>query len=604
MGQQGQPQMGGQQGQQGRGQQQDSGQQGQDGQQRGEQDGQRGDQDGAFSQEMANNLMKFLQMSADEKRQFLDEMPDDAPSRIQKLQDYEFMEPEAKRKFDELMEMLKQQVTNSMFNQMMQGMQDMTPEQMQRMQEMLKNLNRMMKDKLQGKEPNFEQFKQQFGDMFPGDPQNLEELLEQMQAQMQAMRSLMESMSAEQRQQLQGMMDNMLQDMGLRQQMMEMALALDQLFPQDRPQRYNFRGDEDVSLQQAMQIMEQLQQMQELEAQLRQAQQGDGQSLERVDRDMVRDLLGEEEAQSLEALKQLEKQLEEAGYLKREGNKLELTARALRKIGQKSLREVFAQMKKDRIGNHNMERRGARGERATDTKPYEFGDPFHLDLEETLMNAIQRVGTGTPVKIGHDDFEVYREEHLTQAATVLMLDLSRSMGYTGRFLAAKKTAVALASLIRTMFPRDNLYLIGFSLYAQELKHDNLPTVQWNDWESGTNMQHGFSMARRLLGKHKGGTRQILMVTDGEPTAHIEQGYARFNYPPTMKTIRETLKEVQRCSRENITINTFMLDRTPYLMEFVGEMAKINKGRVFYSSPEKLGEYVLVDYLQHRRKNVR
>ncbi|MCX6024254.1 MAG: VWA domain-containing protein, partial [Chloroflexi bacterium] len=557
-----------------------------------------------FSQDMANNLMKFLQKSAEEKRQFLSDLPEDAPSQIQKLQDYEFMDPEAKRKFDELMEMLKQQVMDSMFNDMKQGMENMTPEQMQRMQDMLKQLNRMMKDKLQGKEPNFEQFKEQFGDMFPGDPQNLDQLLEQMQDQMQAMQSLMQSMSQGQREQLQGIMDGMLQDMGLRQQMMEMALSLGQLFPQERPQRYNFRGEDDVSLTQAMQVMEQLQELAQLEAQMRAAQMGDRDAVDRIDPEKVRDLLGEEEAQSLEALKRLEKQLEEAGYLKRDGNKLELTARALRKIGQKSLRDVFAQLKKDRVGNHQLERRGSRGERSMETKPYEFGDPFHLDLEETLMNSIQREGAGTPVRMNPNDFEVYREEHMTQSSTVLMLDLSRSMGLSGRFLAAKKTALALASLIRTMYPRDNIYLLGFSLYAQELKHDHLPQVSWNAWESGTNMHHGFSMARRLLAKHKGGTRQILMVTDGEPTAHIDRGQAYFYYPPTMRTIQETLKEVRRCTRENITINTFMLDQTSYLMEFVGEMAKINKGRVFYTSPERLGEYVLVDYLSQKRKQVR
>ncbi|MBI4498130.1 MAG: VWA domain-containing protein [Chloroflexi bacterium] len=556
---------------------------------------------GAFSQEMAEQMMQFLERLAEEKQQYLDQLPQDPAGQIQRLQNYEFMDPEAKRKFDELMEMLKQQVMDSLFQNMMQGMQGMTPEQMEHLKEMLRQLNRMLKDRLQGKEPNFQEFMEQFGDMFPGNPQNLDELLEQMQAQMQAMQSLLQSMSQAQRQQLSEVMEQLMQDMGLRQQLMEMSLALDQLFPQERPERYPFRGDDPVSLQEAMRLMEELRELAELEQAVRAAQQRG--EIERIDTEQVRDLLGEEDAQNLERLKQIEKLLEEAGYLKRNGNRLELTARAMRKIGQKSLQDIFAQLKKDRFGNHSLDRRGAGRERTDDTKRYEYGDPFFLDLEETLMNALQREGVGTPIKLAPDDFEVYRTEHLTQASTVLMLDLSRSMGLTGRFPAAKKVALALSSLIKTQFPRDQLYIVGFSEYAQELKGDGLQLVNWNHWVSGTNMHHAFMMSRRLLSQHKGGTRQIIMITDGEPTAHLERGYAYFEYPPSLITIRETLKEVQRCTREGITINTFMLERTPYLMEFVQQMAKINRGRVFYTSPDRLGEYILVDYLSHKRRKI-
>jgi uncharacterized protein with von Willebrand factor type A (vWA) domain len=219
------------------------------------------------------------------------------------------------------------------------------------------------------------------------------------------------------------------------------------------------------------------------------------------------------------------------------------------------------------------------------------------------MNAVYREGIGSPVKLSPDDFEVYRTELMTQSSTVLMVDMSRSMLYNGCFTAAKKVALALDSLIRSQFPRDNLYIIGFSYVASELKPSMLPHINWDEYNYGTNMQHGFMLSRQLLGRHKGGTKQIIMITDGEPTAHFDGSQVRFSYPPTYQTLQETLKEVVRCTREQITINTFMLERSPYMAGFVSEMAKINKGRAFFSTPDHLGEYILVDYVANKRRHV-
>ena len=203
-----------------------------------------------------------------------------------------------------------------------------------------------------------------------------------------------------------------------------------------------------------------------------------------------------------------------------------------------------------------------------------------------------------------DDFEVFRSETLTTTTTVLMLDLSWSMALRGSFQAAKRVALALQNLIRTQFPRDSLYILGFSAYARELRPDELPYVRWDESVLGTNMHHAFMIAQKLLARHKVGTRQIIMISDGEPTAHLEHGRSYFAYPPSPITIRETLKEVRRCTKKDITINTFMLDRNYYLKEFVNQVAKINKGRVFYTTPDKLGEYILVDYVKNKRKQVR
>ncbi len=179
---------------------------------------------------------------------------------------------------------------------------------------------------------------------------------------------------------------------------------------------------------------------------------------------------------------------------------------------------------------------------------------------------------------------MWKSETLTQTATVMMVDLSWSMALRGSFQAAKKVAMALQNLISTQFARDSLYIIGFSAYARELKADQLPYVRWDESVLGTNMHHALMMAQNLLAKHKTGTRQIIMISDGEPTAHLERGRTYFAYPPSPITIRETLKEVKRCTQKKITINTFMLDRNYYLKEFVNQMAKMNKGRVFYTTP--------------------
>jgi uncharacterized protein with von Willebrand factor type A (vWA) domain len=237
-------------------------------------------------------------------------------------------------------------------------------------------------------------------------------------------------------------------------------------------------------------------------------------------------------------------------------------------------------------------------------KSYEFGDPFHLHLGETIMRSVFREGPSVPAKLSKDDFVVYKSEQLTQTATVMMVDLSWSMALRGSFQAAKKVALALNNLIRSQFTRDSLYIIGFSAYARELKADQLPYVRWDESVLGTNMHHAFMMAQHLLSKHKVGTRQIIMISDGEPTAHLERGRSYFAYPPSPITVRETLKEVKRCTQKGITINTFMLDRNYYLKEFVNQMARINKGRVFYTTPDQLGQYILVDYVSNKRKGIR
>ena len=547
-------------------------------------------------------LRKMLQQMADRKRQQLQELPDDVPGRIKGLSEYDFMDNDAREKFQELLQMLQQQVLQSYFQGMQQAIQSMTPEDLARTREMVRDLNQMLEDRIQGREPKFNEFMDKYGDMFPG-VQNLDELLEQLAARMQAMASLMQSMSPEMRQQLQDMMDGLIGDDRLRADLMRLAANLSQMMPfqEMEGQRYPFSGDQPLSLMEAMAMMERMQGMNDLEAQMRAAQSGQG--IDTIDPEKVRDLVDEETAAQLERLQDITKMLEEAGYIQRRGDKWELTPRAIRKIGQKALQDVFSNLKRDGFGKHETEQRGAGGERTDETKRYAFGDPFLMDVKGTLMNVLARNGAGTPVRMAPDDFEVYRTELLTQSSTVLMLDKSRSMFLNGCFLAAKKVAMALDALIRGQFPRDNLYLVEFSYLAKQIQPSELPLETWDEYTYGTNFHHGLMLARRLLARSKAQNKQIIIVTDGEPTAHLEGGAPEFNYPPTQRCIAETLREVGRATRENIVINTFMLETSPWLSSFVDQMTSINKGRAFYASPDHLGEYILVDYVRNKRKKV-
>jgi uncharacterized protein with von Willebrand factor type A (vWA) domain len=594
-GQRGQQQSG-QRGQQSGGQQGQQGQQGQGGQQSGsDQDSFDGAQDRQFA-EMLKNIVE-------RKRNFLEGLPQDLPGQMKELQNYEFMDPEAQAEFQELMEMLKQAMMETFFKDLQQQIANMTPEDMERMKQMMRDLNQMLQEKMQGGEPDFDGFMQQYGDLFgQNPPQNLEELVEQMQRQVAQMQNLLDSLPADMRQQLQDLLMDKIADPELRDEMAELAANLEFLYPQrDLRNQYPFRGDEEIDLTEAMKLMGDMQDMDELERQLERTQYGG--DIEDIDMEKLRELLGDEAAETLEELKKFLEILEEAGYIRKRGNTWELTPRGTRKIGQAALGEIYAQLKKESLGKHKVADPGRGVERSEDTKAYEFGDPFHLHLEKTIMNALRREGATVPVQLEKGDFEVWKSEQLTQTATVLMVDLSWSMALRGSFQAAKKVALALQNLITTQFARDSLYLVGFSAYARELKPDQLPYVRWDESVLGTNMHHALMLAQNLLSKHKSGTRQIIMISDGEPTAHIERGRSFFAYPPSPITIRETLKEVKRCTQKKITINTFMLDRNYYLKEFVNQMAKMNKGRVFYTTPDHLGEYILVDYVRNKRKSI-
>jgi uncharacterized protein with von Willebrand factor type A (vWA) domain len=537
---------------------------------------------------------------ATERRMALDLQPGDPAGRIQSLQNYDFVSSEARQRFEELVEELRREMADTFFEGASESLSSMSPEAMARMRDAYDALNQMLEQRERGEEldPSFEQFMEQYGDMFPGNPANLDELLAQLAERMAAAQAVWNSLSPEQQAQLRGLMEAVLEDMDLRWQVERLAQNLQRAVPDAGWQRsYEFEGEGPMSLSRATDLASQLGQLDSMEDVLQSA--SSPAALSEIDLDQVRQHMGEDAARALDRLAKLTKSLADAGYISQHGGRTELTPQGARRLGQKALNDLFGQINKDRIGDHSTVSTGSGHDREETTKAYEYGDPLNLHLSTTVHNAVRRGGSGVPVRLLPEDFEVVETEALARSATVLLVDLSMSMPMRDNFVPAKKMAMALQTLISSKFPRDFLGIVGFSEVAREIRPDELPTAMW-DYVYGTNLQHALALARRMLA-HQHGTKQIIVVTDGEPTAHIDDyGEVFFNYPPIPETLQRTMAEVIRCTRANIVINCFALDlqRTHY--PFVEQIARVNGGRTFYTTPDNLGGYVLVDFLKHRR----
>ena len=536
--------------------------------------------------------------AAAERRLRLDMLPDDLARKVDALSHHDFQSDDARQRFERLVERLRERLTQRQFEQVSSAVQNMTAEDLARMKDMMSALNGMLERRERGEDPGFEDFMQRYGDFFPENPATLDELLELIARRMAASQQLLNSMTAQQRAELQGLMEGMFDDADLQWQMSRLSENLQRAFPGmgwDDSQEFN--GDRSMPFDEALRNIQEMRDLDELERFLSNATSPN--ALQEVDIDAVGRLLGDVSAESLDRLARLTETLREAGLVDQREGRLELTPRGLRSVGKQALKDLFGRLERDALGQHRIERIGAGHERAHETKAYEYGDPFHLDLQGTLRNALRRQGGGLPLRLSPEDFEIDQTEQVTRSSTVLMVDLSLSMPMRDNFLPAKKVAMALHALISSQFPRDYLGLVGFSETARELRHEQLPEVSW-DFVYGTNMQHGLVLARRMLARQTG-TKQIIMITDGEPTAHVmDDGEVFFSYPPAYSTIEATLREVWRCTREDIRINTFMLDASGALREFVERLTMMNKGRAFFTTPETLGEYVLVDFLEHKR----
>jgi uncharacterized protein with von Willebrand factor type A (vWA) domain len=532
------------------------------------------------------------------RQQQLRDLPDDVGGRLRALSDYDFLEPDPRERFEALLDKLRRQVLDAHFAGLSDAIKSVTPEALAANREMVRELNSLLQERLAGGDPDPSEFLSRYGQLFPG-AKTLDDVIEQLAARMAQMQSLMSSLSPEQRQELQEMMDALLQDDRLRWDLAQLAATLDQLLPDGLGQRFDFHGAQELTLEGALAQLGQLRRLDQLSAQI-----GDVRSpeaLAEIDPEEVSELLDRDAAEQVRTLKQLAKSLEDAGYAERHGSRLQLTPRGARRVGQKVLDELFARLRKDAFGGHERQANGSLGERGEGSHAYEFGRPFDIHLTRTMTNALARGERSPGIRLEPGDFEVHDVEDTSRAATVLLVDMSRSMLLRGCFLAAKKVAMALDMLIRTRYPHDELHVIGFAYYAREIAPSALASLSWHGYEYGTNLQHGLMLARQLLARSHASNRSVVVITDGEPTAHFERGQVEFSYPPTRQTIRETLREVARCTREGITINTFMLERSRALAQFVERMTRLNRGRAFYATPERLGEFVLVDYVDRRTR---
>ncbi len=557
-------------------------------------------------------LRQLLRSMAARRLDRLDNLPPGVGARMRALQEDDFLDPGARRRFDELVDRLRSSMLDRVSGGLADAVKGMRPEDLDAQRSMVRDLNELLAQRVNGVEPDaaaVDRFLAQHGGFFPG-AETLDDVIDQLADRMAAMQSLLRSLSPEQRAELQDTIDALLRDDRLRWDLPQLSANLDMLLPGGLGAREGFTGDQPLGLERALEQLDRLAALDALEDQL-DGTAGAG-DLGGIDRGELRDLLGPDAVRDLDALEGVVDQLERAGYVERDGERLELTPRASRRIGQKVLDELFARLRRDAFGGHRVSTAGRGGEREEVPKPIEFGDPFQLDLQATLGNALRREENAPgradrvpgALRLRPDDFEVYRTERTASAATVLLVDMSRSMLLRGCYLAAKRVAIALDTLIRTQYPRDHLSIVGFAYYARELRPEALAELSWRGYEYGTNLQHGLLLARRILARQRAANREIVVITDGEPTAHFEHGQVEFSYPPTRRTIQETLREVVRCTRDGITINTFMLDRSPALTDFVEYVTELNSGRAFYAEPERLGEYVLVDFVRRRSTRTR
>jgi uncharacterized protein with von Willebrand factor type A (vWA) domain len=374
-------------------------------------------------------------------------------------------------------------------------------------------------------------------------------------------------------------------------------------FLQERGER--FRGSERADYETAQDVRERIEALEQLARDLAEG------NFQEISPEELQDLLGEEAARSLIFLRDLESTLRGDGYLR--GADPELTPKAIRRIGAQALAEVYAALQKDRPGAHDTDVRGAALPRPDETRPFEFGDPLDIDVVRTLLGAVRRHALASPgsavelpIRLSVEDFELRERDYSTQTTTVLLLDMSWSMSWAGRFPAAKRVALALDHLVRTRFPRDHFFVVGFSTRARELKVSELPEVSWDMGDPFTNLQEGLMIAERLIVKHPSASPQVLVITDGQPTAYFRGRELHVEWPMgfggvSPHAVAETMKEVRRITRRGVTINTFMLDDAPELVGFVERMTQVNRGRAFFTSPAQLGSFMMVDYLKGHRK---
>jgi uncharacterized protein with von Willebrand factor type A (vWA) domain len=529
----------------------------------------------------------------------LDTLPDDTARAVEQLRGYDWRSSTAREAYEQIDDLLRREVLDSQFAGMKAALEQATPEQMQAVKDMLADLNRMLEADARGEhtQEQFDAFMDEHGEHFPSQPQTLEELVDELARRAAAQQRLLDSLTPQQRQELGELMQAAM-DADLGSQMAQLQDNLRASRP-DLPWggRERMQGEQGLGVGEGTGVLQELAELDGLADALAQDR------LDDVDEGAVQRALGRGAVDDLAALRRIERELEAQGYLVRDSRgRLEMSPRAVRRLGATALRRVFARLDARGRGGHDVRQAGAAGEVTGSSRAWEFGDDQPLDVVRTVKNAVLReASTGTfPVRLKVEDVEVVETERRSSAAVALLVDLSYSMEVNGTWGTAKQTALALHSLVTTRFPQDSVELIGFSDYAQVLRPEQLAGLDAQRVQ-GTNLQHALVLAGRHLARHPDAEPVVLVVTDGEPTAHLTRdGRADFCWPPMPETLELTMAEVERLTRRGATINVFLLDDSPRLVEFVRGMAVRNGGRVLQPDPARLGEYVVEDYLRARR----
>ncbi|MDT4996512.1 MAG: hypothetical protein QOD45_580, partial [Pseudonocardiales bacterium] len=450
----------------------------------------------------------------------LDALPRDTARAVRQLADYQWRSPEARETYEQIKELLRDEVLDAQFAGLRQALQNATPQDMQRIREMMQALNEMLDADARGEhtQQQFDEFMQRYGEFFPDRPRNLDELIDSLARRAAAAQRLMESLTPDQRAELESLMGQALGDSGLAAEMARLQQGLRSARP-DLPWngRTPMDGDQPIGYADATGAIAELADLDQLGELL--GQDYPGATLDDVDEELIEQALGRQAVDDLAQLRRIERELREQGYLRRTGDGMTLTPRALRRLGSTALRRVFASVESARRGTHDVRDAGAAGEVTGASREWRFGDEQPLDVARTLHNAVQRNVRALPIQLTADDFAVVETERRSSAAIALLVDMSYSMELRGTWGEAKTTALALHALISTKFPQDAIEIIGFSDYARVMTTGALVDHDW-DRVQGTNLQHGLMLARRHLDRHRGSEPIILVITDGEPTAHL------------------------------------------------------------------------------------
>ena len=530
----------------------------------------------------------------------LDNVPDDVGRAMQQLANYDWRSDEARALFEQAQERLRREVVDQQFRNLSSGI-DNLPQERQALQQMMQDLNDLLDTHRRGDatQEDYDAFIARHRQFFPDAPATLDELIDDLARRQAAMQRMLDSMSPEQRAELSEAMSQAMQDMGLTEQMAALQQNLQSLRPEFGPSgKARMSGSQRMGLPQVTEALAELSDLEALDSSL-----NDGfnrMDLDDIDEEAIERALGRQSRDDLESLRELQRQLEQQGFLVNDGERLELTPKAIRRIGRTALRQVFSSLDGTTRGQHDITRSGASGEFTGTSREWTFGSEQPIDVVRTVRRAMSRRMVSGGDTLMADDFEVHETETTTRAAVALLIDQSFSMVVNDTWRQAKTMALALHTLASTAYPLDAMQIIAFANVARVVQPHELPDLEASHIQ-GTNLHHALMLAGRFLDSHPGAQRIVMVVTDGEPTARLmPEGYGWFSYPPEDETIAETIAQVDRMTRRRVPVSWFRLGDDPSLERFLDGMARRNGGRVLAASADRLGDYVVSDYVRTRR----